>query len=85
MLPEDLYKEISETMRDEGFPFENITTFVIIASMTFQQGYIDSCKKESDRTKFVTEVTKICKHLVKQGLISDKLYGWKKEFRGKMT
>lgn len=84
MLPEEFYKEIIETMSDDDFPFKNITTFVIVASITFQQGYIDSCKKDSDRTKFVNEVMKACKFLVKQGLISDKLYGFKDGFREKM-
>lgn len=85
MLPEEFYKEIIETMNDDGFPFKNITTFVIVASITFQQGYTDSCKKDSDRIKFVNEVIKACKYLVKQGLISDKLYGFKDGFRGKIT
>ena len=81
ILPREFYESITETMKDENFPFKNITTFVIIASMSFQQGFMDSCKKNSDREEFVNEIIKVSRHLRKMGLIPDKLYGWKPEFK----
>lgn len=84
MLPEDLYKSIEETMRQDPFPFENITTFAVIACMTFQEGYTDACKNNAEKNKFISELIKLTKHLVREGLISEKLYGWKDVYREKL-
>lgn len=83
MLPEPFFKEIEDTMRDPNFPFENMTMFVIIGSLILQEGFYDSCKNKDENSKYIKEIMKVARALIKKGIISEKLYGWKKEYRKK--
>lgn len=81
IFPKAFQDEINNTMRKDGFPFDNMTHFVIIASLSFEQGFNDACKNDVDRDIFVSEIIKVTKHLRKTGMIAGKLYGWKEGFR----
>lgn len=84
IFPKEFQDLINNTMDDPNFPFQNMTHFVMIGSLVFQQGFMDSCKKNSDRDEFVNEIIKVARHMKRIGMIPENLYGWKEGFREKV-
>jgi len=84
MLPENAIKRCKKIATIDGFPTDNITDIIVIAISRLDSDIDKAVKSNDDFRKFVNDVIKETKDLIKDKMMSDKLYGWKEEYKEKL-
>lgn len=83
MLPTTSVNSCKKIGVKEWFPTDNITDIIIIAIARLERDVDKADKSPDDSKKFASELTKDAKGLIKEKKMSDKLYGWKPEYKEK--
>lgn len=84
MLPVNSLNACNKIAVKDWFPTTNITDIIDIAIARFEKDVEKADKSVTDSEKFANEITKDAKCLIKEKRMSDKLYGWKKDFKEKL-
>lgn len=84
MLPENAIKTCKRIAVIEGFPTDNITDIIVIAISRFYNDIEKASKTKDSFEKFVNDVIKETRELIKEKMMSDKLYGWTEESKEKI-
>lgn len=84
MLPENAINACKRIAVKEGFPTDNITDIIVIAIARLDNDVEKASKSNEDFDKFISNVVKETKKLIERKMMSDKLYGWKEEFKEKL-
>lgn len=68
------------------FPTTNITDFITIGTIRFVNTVdeVSGYASEISRNRFIDEIIKLARELVKAQMISDKLYKWKEPYKGQV-
>lgn len=84
MLPEKSHNSCAKIAVKEWFPTTNVTDIMVIAISRLESDVEKADKNPEDSKKLANELTKDAKSLIKDGVMSDKLYGWKDEYKEKL-
>ena len=82
MLPDGVHELCKKTMTNsDKFPFNSITHFLILGAKRFARDIEKAEKSKELQEHLVNDVIKDTKELMKDGMMSKELYGWKKPYR----
>lgn len=84
MLPENTFKSCKRIAGKDWFPTDNITDIIVSAVARLEKDVEIADKSDEGSKKFANEITKDAKGLIKEGSMSDKLYGWKDQYKEKI-
>lgn len=84
MLPEKSINTCGKIALKEWFPTTNITDIMVMAISRLETDVEKADKNPEDSKKLANELTHDAKSLIKEGMMSDKLYGWKDPFKEKL-